>query len=121
MATARNLRPPGDRVQHPTATDGLPDGALDRLTRLQALTAALSQAATSGQVADAILAQGMAVLRANAACVTVLSDDGAELVLLRIAGAAEGVDQAWRRFALDAPVPLAEAVREKRAVVLETF
>jgi PAS domain S-box-containing protein len=100
---------------------GGPDDALDRLTRLQALTASLSQAVTSGQVADAILAQGMAVLGANAGCVTVLGDDRTELVPLRIAGAAEDVARTWGRFPLDAPVPLAEAVREGRPVVLETF
>jgi PAS domain S-box-containing protein len=89
--------------------------------RLQALTAALSQASTSEQVADAILSQGMAVLGANAACVALLGDDCQELSLLRIAGADPDVARKWHRFPVAAPVPLAEAVRERTVVVVETF
>jgi PAS domain S-box-containing protein len=108
-------------VQPPTASNGEAAEALDRLVRLQALTADLSQAATSEQVAEAILSQGLAVLGANAGCVTLLSDDHQELSLLRIAGAAPEVATTWQRFPLAAPVPLAEATRERTAVVLETF
>jgi GAF domain-containing protein len=88
---------------------------------LQALTAALSQAVTSDQVADAIIAQGMAVLGANAACVTLLSDDRRELSLLGIAGAVPAIARKGHRFPVAAPIPLAEAVREKAVLVLETF
>jgi PAS domain S-box-containing protein len=108
-------------VLHTPATNGQQAEALDRLTRLQALTAALSQAVTSEQVADAIISQGMAVLGANAGCVTLLGDDRQELVLLRIAGAVPAVAVKWDRFPVTAPVPLAEAVRERAVVVLETF
>jgi PAS domain S-box-containing protein len=108
-------------VQDTPALNGRQAEAFDRLGRLQALTASLSQAVTSEQVADAIIAQGMAVLGANAGCVTVLSDDRSELLLLRIAGAVEDVARKWGRFPLAAPVPLAEAVREGKVVVLETF
>jgi PAS domain S-box-containing protein len=108
-------------VQPPPTTSGQQAEVLDRLARLQALTASLSQAVTSEQVADAILSQGLAVLGANAGCVTVLSDDRTELLLLCIAGAVEDVAQRWQRFPLTAPVPLAEAIREQRPVVLETF
>jgi PAS domain S-box-containing protein len=89
--------------------------------RLQALTAALSQAVTSEQVADAILSQGLTVLRANAGCVAVLSDDRQELSLLGIVGAVPDVAVKWRRFPVAAPVPLAEAVRRRTMVVIETL
>src|SRR3954452_21848547 len=92
----------------------------ERSARLQALAAALSQAVTSDQVAGTLLAQGMAVLGADAGCVTVLSDDRQELVLLRTAGAVPGVAAKWHRFPLDAPMPLAEALRERKVVALET-
>jgi PAS domain S-box-containing protein len=94
---------------------------LDRLLRLQALTAALSQAGTSEQVAGAILTQGLAVLGANSGCVTLLSDDRQDLALLRIVGAVPEVAVKWDRFPVAAPVPLAQAVRERKMVVLETF
>src|SRR5205807_1949042 len=95
--------------------------AADRSTRLKALAAALSQAVTSEQVADAILVQGMAALGADAGCVTLLSGDRQELVLFRIAGAVPDAAANWHRFPLDAPLPLAEALRERKDVVLEKF
>jgi PAS domain S-box-containing protein len=95
--------------------------ALDRLTRLQALTASLSQAVTSEQVAEAIISQGILALRASAGCVTLLSADRSELVLLRITGAVPEVATKWHRFPVGAPVPLAEAVREQKPVIVETL
>ncbi len=89
--------------------------------RLQALTAGLSQAVTSEQVANTILAQGMAVLGANAGCVTLLGDETDELVVLCSAGAAPDVAWTRKQFPLTAPVPLAEAVRERKPIILETF
>jgi PAS domain S-box-containing protein len=103
------------------APNGQPQAALDHLTRVQALTAALSQAVTSEQVADAIIMQGMAVLGANAGCVAVLTDDRQELALLGIAGAVPDVAAKWHRFPVVAPVPLAEAVCGRTVVVVETL
>src|SRR4051794_26177388 len=93
----------------------------DRSGRLQGLPAALSQAGPSGQGGGPLLAPGMAVLGADAGCVTLLSDDRHELVLLRTAGAVPDAAAKWHRFPLEAPSPLAEALRERKVVVLETF
>jgi PAS domain S-box-containing protein len=95
--------------------------ALDRLSRLQALTAALSRAITSGEVAEVVLSQGTLALRASAGCVVLLSADRSELVLLRITGAVPDVALKGHRFPVGAPVPLAEAVREQKPVLVETF
>jgi PAS domain S-box-containing protein len=108
-------------VQTSPERNGPQAEALDRLSRLQALTASLSEAVTSEQVADAIISQGMTVLGANAGCVTLLSGDRQELALLRITGAVPDVAAKWGRFPVTAPVPLAEAIRERAVVVLETF
>jgi PAS domain S-box-containing protein len=92
--------------------------ALDRLTRLQALTAALSEAVTSEQVADAILAQAVAVLGASAGVVSRLSEDGRELVTVHATGYPAEVVSAWSRFPADARLPLCDAVRKRQAVLL---
>ncbi len=91
---------------------------LNRLTRLQALTAALSEAVTSEQVADAILAQVAAALGASAGVVARLSDDGGEFVSLHATGYAEEVVKAFSRFPTDARMPLSDAVRDGQPVLL---
>jgi PAS domain S-box-containing protein len=95
--------------------------ALDRLTRLQALTAALAQALTANQVADIIISQGLAVLGATAGSIYLLSADGAELVNLRLVGYSEEVANAWRRFSVNLPLPLCDAARQGQPIFLLTI
>ncbi len=92
--------------------------ALDRLTRLQALTASLSEAVTSEQVADAILCHLQDVLRADAGAIYRLSEDGGEFLCLRTAGYPEEAVAPWRRLPVIAPTPLSDAVRDRRPVLL---
>jgi PAS domain S-box-containing protein len=92
----------------------------DRLGRLQTLTAALSQALTSEQVADAIISHGLAVMDTPVGILTLRSDDGAEFVLLRCAGYPPDVVERWRRFPADMPTPLADALRHGKPLVLKT-
>jgi PAS domain S-box-containing protein len=108
-------------VQAPLDQNGSQADALDRLTRLQALTASLSEAVTSGQVAAAILTQAAAVLGATAGVVARLSDDGTELVCLHATGYPEHVVQALSRFPADARMPLADAVRDRQPVLLSSL
>jgi PAS domain S-box-containing protein len=108
----------GGSVPTSSLPDGQPAEALDRLTRLQALTASLSEAVSSEQVADAILAQAAAVLGACAGVVARLSDDGTEFVSLRTTGYPEEAAAPWRRFSADAPLPLCDAVRDRQPVLL---
>jgi PAS domain S-box-containing protein len=92
--------------------------ALDRLARLQALTASLSQAVTSEQVADAILSQAAAVLGASAGVVARLSEDGSELVCLHATGYPAEVVQSLNRLPAVARLPLPDAVRDRQPVLL---
>jgi PAS domain S-box-containing protein len=105
-------------VQPTPGVTGQSGEALDRLTRLQALTASLSEAVTSGQVAEAILSQAAAVLGANRGHVARLSDDGTEFLCLHATGYSEEVATALSRFPADARTPLAEAVRDRQPVLL---
>jgi PAS domain S-box-containing protein len=104
-----------------SAANGQADAALDHLTRLQALTAALAEAVTSKQVANAILAHSLSVLGANAGVIYRLSDDGSEFVCLRMIGFPAEVENTWGRFPADARAPIADAVREGRLVVVPTL
>ncbi len=96
---------------------GQQDEAFDRLMRLQALTASLSEAVTTEQVAEVILAQSAAVLGSNAGVVAGLGDDGV-LTCLHVIGYPAEVVESLRQFPLDAPLPLAEAVRKLQPVLL---
>jgi PAS domain S-box-containing protein len=98
--------------------DGPQAEALDRLTRLQALTASLSEAVSSEQVADVILTQAAAVLGTCAGVVARLSDDGSELVSLHAAGYSAKVVNSLGRFRTDARLPLPDAVRDRQPVLL---
>jgi GAF domain-containing protein/anti-sigma regulatory factor (Ser/Thr protein kinase) len=92
----------------------------DRLVRLQAVTAALSEAATPAQVVEAVVEQGIAALGARAGLVALLTDDGVELELVQSRGYAERVMVQWRRFPLDARLPLSDVVRDAAPLFIET-
>jgi PAS domain S-box-containing protein len=108
-------------VQTSPEQNGRQAEALDRLMRLQALTAALSQAVTSEQVADATLAHSLSVLGATAGVVYRLSDDSKEFVCLRTVGYPAEMVAGWGSFPADARTPVADAVRAGEPVVLPSL
>lgn len=94
--------------------------ALAHVRLLQRAAAALAVAATAEEVADAMLAESMAALGANGAVVSLLSDDGATYANARVAGYPPEVAAAWARYGAAAPTPIADAVRARELVVLES-
>jgi PAS domain S-box-containing protein len=92
--------------------------AVSRTLRLQAVTAALSEAPTAAAVAAVILDQGLAALGARAGTIALLTPAGDELELLHAVGFPAEEVAPWSRFPLAAPVALAEAVRTAAPVVL---
>ena len=96
--------------------------ALDRVTRLQRLTAALGAATTLGEVAAVVVEEGSTVLGAGAAAL-VLRDPGDPgwLELARGQGLPPGINEAWRRFPLDAPAISAAAIRDGAPVFVRDF
>jgi PAS domain S-box-containing protein len=89
-----------------------------RLGRLQTLTAALSQALTTDQVADAIIAHGPALMGATGGTLALRTEDGSEYVLLRSMGSPTVVVGRGQRFPADAPSSIADALREGSPVVV---
>lgn len=90
--------------------------AIARMTRLQAVTAALSQSLTQTRVTEVIVEQGMAAMGADAALVALLTESGTELEIVRAVGYKPEVVESWRRFSIETPTPLAEAVRTGKPV-----
>jgi PAS domain S-box-containing protein len=95
--------------------------AANRTARLQALTAALSEALTPAQAASAALTHGLTALGAHAGSVALLADRGGVLELLETVGFPPELTEKWRRFPVTTTAPLAEAVRTGKMVLLESI
>ena len=91
-----------------------------RLSRLQRVTAALSESLTPAQVADVIVDQGIAPLGATVALVALLDETHHELEVVRTFGYELEQLNGWHRFSVNAQVPLAEAVRTGQPVWAES-
>ena len=90
--------------------------ALERIARLQSITAALSESLTPAQVSEVIVEQSMAALGASSALVALLNENKTELEIVRAVGYNQDLLDTWRHFAIDSPFPLAEAVRTKQPI-----
>jgi PAS domain S-box-containing protein len=95
--------------------------AADRTARLQAITAALSEALTPAQAASAVLTQGLEAVGAHAGSVAVLTEQGDELELLDAVGFPTEMVEKWRSFPVTSEAPLAEAVRTGEMVLIESL
>ena len=86
--------------------------------RLQEITSRLSRAAGAGDVAQVVVDQGVAALRAQAGVVVLLERGSSELRLAAQDGYDEREALDWRDLPLSDTAPLAEAVREGRVVAV---
>lgn len=89
---------------------------LRRVSRLQTITAALTEARTSTQVLDVVLNHVVEDVDARAGCIALLGDDGGSLELAGSVGLDQQTLSNRPSFDLDAPLPLAEAARRKSLV-----
>lgn len=94
--------------------------AADRITRLQSVTAALSRALTPQEVAGVILAQGIAVLGADAGAVYLLDAESTSLEMIRSVDYPEEVLREHQVTPLSAATPLTESVKAGSAFYLES-
>lgn len=85
--------------------------AAERVTRLQALTAALSQAVTPEEVMDTALRESTAALDNAAAAISLITPDGQALEVARHLGYSEQVVAQHRRVPLAARLPAADVAR----------
>jgi len=96
------------------------EAAMDRLERLHRVTASLSTAMLPGQVARIFVEEGAAAVGAVTGLMALLDRDGRHLETIHSVGLDPAQVERWRRFPLDAPVPLAEAVRSGEMVFVPT-
>ena len=92
--------------------------AQERSEQLYSLSAALGGAVTTAEVAEVIIHAALPIFQASMGLIALLSADGTRLVCEQIVGVPPAEANAWRSFPSDAPLPLADAVRERRLVVL---
>jgi PAS domain S-box-containing protein len=94
--------------------------ALERTTRLQALTSALSATASAEQVTEVAVTDAVAALGACAGVIALLSPDEGSLELAGQAGYSAERVLPWRRFSVSTQVPLADAVRAGEIVLVRS-
>lgn len=112
-----------ERTAHDSAIEqpqAYTERTVQHTARLYAVTSALSEALTLSEVADVIVTQGMAALGAMAGSVRQLSPDGNTLVALQVVGYPPDLVKQWEHIPLDAPVPMAAAVRIARPILIES-
>ena len=105
VSEARTLARELERAQTETLR------AATQSARLQAVTAALSSASTFEDVATVIVEQGIAAVEARAGSISLVSDDGAALEIIRAEGYSPAMLADWMRFPLSLNVPLTTVVR----------
>jgi PAS domain S-box-containing protein len=93
----------------------------DFLRRLQAVSTSLSQALTPRDVAVAVIEQGVNSLGAHAGTVVLLNEAAAELEIVGTVGFPKEVSEKWQRFSLYQNVPIADAVKQKSPVLVESL
>ncbi len=86
--------------------------------RLQAVTAALSEALTPVQVAEVLVEQGVSATDAAAGTLALLDDSGETVEIVRADGYPPALLRQWERFSLATPAPLAEAIRSGKPVLV---
>ena len=93
----------------------------DFLRRLQSVSSSLSQAMIPHDVALAVIEQGLISLGAHAGAVVHLDVVANELEIIGTIGFSDEVFNKWKRFDLNANVPIAESVRRKTPILIESL
>jgi PAS domain S-box-containing protein len=92
----------------------------DLADRLHRLTAAFASEITRQGAIDALLEQAVAGLEADAGAIGLLTEDRSEIELVGSVGYTGGGIRAYRRFPLDAELPMSLAMRTGEAVWTES-
>jgi serine phosphatase RsbU (regulator of sigma subunit) len=85
---------------------------------LRQLAAHLARARTREEMVSIVLGEGLAVLGADTGSLCLLDATGRQLEIAAQVGYSTDVQDAWRVFPLDAPLPASDAVRTRRQIFL---
>lgn len=94
--------------------------AAERIQRLQEVTSALSNTMTTDEIVDVILDQIAGAFQAAAGVVALVDPSGENVEVRGTFGYPPDVLENWESFPLTAQVPLSEAIRESRTVVVKS-
>jgi PAS domain S-box-containing protein len=94
------------------------EATAERITRLQAVTAALSAPLTPAEIARVIVEHAVGMLRGQAGAMAVVDEASGELILLDALGYPPETVARFRRLTRDAAFPLADVVRTGEPIVL---
>jgi PAS domain S-box-containing protein len=94
--------------------------ARDRMTRLQAITSKLAALVTPDRALEIALTETVETVGAAQGMLYVPTDDQKWLEIVACVGISPEVRTAFNRLAVDAPLPIAEAVRNRQVVFLES-
>jgi PAS domain S-box-containing protein len=92
--------------------------AVERVTRLQAVTGALAEAITVNDVAHAAVTAGVAALGADAGSIAVHEPGADVLTIVHAQGYERELVERYRTFPLDSSLPLAEAIRKQDVIMV---
>lgn len=92
----------------------------ERNASLQAVTAAFSEALTPGQVGEVVVNQGLAALGACGGFIALMTDGGKSLEVVRALGYPQGMLETGSLYPLAASVPLTDAVRTGKLLLIES-
>jgi len=96
------------------------EAAAERMTQLQAVTAALSRALTTEAITRVVVESGATALHADAGNMALLDAAGTMLVANHAVNVPAPVQARWRDVPLDAADPMAESVRTRQIVSYAT-
>jgi PAS domain S-box-containing protein len=95
--------------------------AIKSTRRLQALAAELAETLTPEQVAQVVVAQGIASIGADAGALQLLSGDGTTLEVVNGQGPGRAlIKGGWRRFSVDLKLPTTDALHRLEPVFIES-
>ncbi len=94
--------------------------AMDRILRLQNITAALVEAVTIDDVLDTIVGRVMAATGADTGLVVLVPEGGGDLIGARVRGYPPSDAERFRRVRTDARLPVSEAIRTRAVVAVRS-
>jgi signal transduction histidine kinase len=92
----------------------------ERIQRLHSITGSLAQALAPAAVAEIILRESLNTLGASGGVVALLDDRRSKLDVINTSGYVTDSTEHWKTIPVDAAVPLAEAARSGRMVLIST-
>lgn len=96
------------------------DLTIKRIQRLQYITTKFSEALNLDEVVDVTVSEGFEVMNIKYGAVALLSADGTEIEVKRFQGYTADVEKRWQKFSVSMKTPLADAIRQKSPLYIET-